>query len=77
MLLEIELFKKAGFNSDKLARWFSLTGLGAYSALFLKGRCTIAASMNRLLKEFQCALTAANLLELGKPKRQGSSLYTS
>lgn len=52
MLLEIELFRKAGFNSDKLASWFSLTGMGAYSALFIKGRCKIAASMNRLLKDF-------------------------
>lgn len=52
MLLEIELFKKAGFKSEKLAQWFSLTGLGSYSGLFLKGSCSICAGMNRILKPF-------------------------
>lgn len=52
MLLEIELFKKAGFKVDRLAKWFSLTGLGSYSSLFGKGACPVRNSMNRLLKPF-------------------------
>lgn len=52
MLLQIELFKKAGFDSERVAQWFSLTGLGSYSGLFGKGYCPIRSSMNRLLKPF-------------------------
>lgn len=52
ILLEIELFKKAGFEVDRLANWFSLTGLGAYSGLFGQGTCTVCDGMNRLLKPF-------------------------
>ena len=52
MLLEIELFKKAGFEVDRLANWFSLTGLGSYSGLFGRGACSVCNSMNRLLKPF-------------------------
>jgi hypothetical protein len=52
MLLEIELFKRAGFEVDRLAKWYSLTGLGSYSGLFSKGACSVCNSMNRLLNPF-------------------------
>lgn len=52
MLLEIELFKRAGLESRKVSQWFSLTGMGSYIALFCKAPCPIASSMNRVLKPF-------------------------
>lgn len=52
MLLEIELFKRAGFEVARLANWYSLTGLGSYSGLFGKGPCSVCNSMNRILKPF-------------------------
>lgn len=51
MLLQIELFRKAGFDSDKLSKWFAFTGLGAFHGLFLRGRSPLASSLNRWLGE--------------------------
>lgn len=39
--LELSLFQKAGFDTERLDKWYTLTGLGAYNALFGKGRCGI------------------------------------
>ncbi|WP_294333931.1 hypothetical protein [uncultured Sphingomonas sp.] len=50
LLLEIELFKRAGFEVDRLAKWYSLTGLGSYNGLFGKGRCSVCESLNRMMK---------------------------
>jgi hypothetical protein len=52
MLLEIELFRKAGFNSEKLSKWFAFTGMGAYHALFSKGRSPLQSAVNRTFKDF-------------------------
>jgi hypothetical protein len=50
MFLEIELFRKAGIESDNLSQWYSLTGLGAYSSLFRNGPCPIRRGMNKVLR---------------------------
>jgi hypothetical protein len=47
LLLEIELFKKAGFEGERVSKWFALTGLGAYHGLFLKGGSPLFTSLNR------------------------------
>lgn len=52
ILLQIELFRKTGADSDKLANWYSLTGLGSYDSLFIKGQSRTVNSMNRFLKPF-------------------------
>jgi len=44
-LLELRLFQKAGFDTDRVAKWYTLTGLGAYNGLFGKGRCGIKDSL--------------------------------
>jgi hypothetical protein len=52
MLLQIELFRKAGFKSESLSRWFSLTGLGTFSALFGQRKCEIRKFVNSAMKPF-------------------------
>ena len=51
LFLQIELFKRAGFTGDEAANWFSLTGLGTYSALFTTGSCSVTDSMNEALED--------------------------
>lgn len=52
IFLQIELFKRAGFTADEAGNWFSLTALGAYSALYLDGPSSIIDSMNEALEDF-------------------------
>jgi hypothetical protein len=47
LLLEIELFKKADLDGAHVSKWFAMTGLGAYHALFLKGQSPLVTSLNR------------------------------
>lgn len=52
LLLVIELFKRAGGDSDRLANWFSMVNLSTYHALFEKGRSPLVGVMNRTFKSF-------------------------
>lgn len=52
LLLEVELFKKADLDGEKVAQWYALTGLGAFSGLFGKKACPVRREMNRMLRPF-------------------------
>lgn len=73
--LELALFEKAGFQTEKLAKWYTLTGLGAYNGLFGKGQCGIK---NGLVSAFGDLLQCPHCGEKAKiPKFQAARFFIS